>query len=243
LRLGAGQTAHPKLAGLIRRRGVAVPQDLVRNVFNGCPTFFSELEAKACQTSARRKIASVEHLLPAQTLQGSWYLREMTAAASKWRLAKSIVGMRTDGLADGGISESLSDSYSAQFRIAIAAYSFDAYARMFGRDWYQHKLQVFPQPDPTLCNNVRAIENPARFFDKLSSTLANKSQKDRVSDFRSGDNTKLYDICHFVRHAFSHGRMGGYAQIVGVSMHLRDFILDGIEAHCKQVGQNIDQAA
>jgi hypothetical protein len=99
-----------------------------------CPSFFQQFNDHLVEDDPEREKARANGMRLRQTGMGQHFANGIQGAASKWRLAKSVTGLRYDD--STGVSEGLAESYSAQARVAMSVVAFEAFARIFtSRHW------------------------------------------------------------------------------------------------------------
>ena len=98
-------------------------------LFNGCQIFFQQFNDYLVQDDPGREKARANGIRLSQTGMGQHFVYGIQGAASKWRLANSVTGLRYDD--STGVSEELGEAYSAQARVAMSVVAFEAFARIF----------------------------------------------------------------------------------------------------------------
>lgn len=212
------------------------------------PQCFVEFENFICKN--KNFGIAKKHNVRLTQVSGITNIFNLTKAASKWRVAKSANGLDAaimpaksqrvgEPIPENSISQDLCNAYSAQLMVSLAVFAFENYGKCFGphgRDWYQHKTIVFPNGNAELSSQLRSIPKAKDFEDKLSDFLDKKGQKDRLHDFfENGRDEYLYDVCHFIRHGYTHGALRGFEGLIEVAVPLREYILDGIKQHMEGI--------
>lgn len=169
-----------------------------------------------------------------RTGDGLSYIDGIQSAASKWRLANSITGLRYNGSTD--VSEGLADSYSAQARVAMSVVAFEAFARIFtSGDWPTAQSVVMTNIDTVLSTATRDLLGSDDLFKKLHSK-AGSAQQARLQNFcTAGMDNELYSVCVSIRSAFAHGTIGGQAGLIDLAPDLQKYILGSIEDYCTKL--------
>lgn len=168
---------------------------------------------------------------------GQHFVYGLQGAASKWRLANRVAGLRYDDSI--GVSEGLAESYSAQARVAMLVGAFEAFARIFtSRDWPTAQPVVMTNTDNGLCKATRDFLDSDDLFNKLHST-ARPAQQTRLQNFYThGMDTELYAVCVSIRNAFAHGAIGARAGLRILAPDLQEYILGSIKNYCVALTTN-----
>jgi hypothetical protein len=87
-----------------------------------CPSFFQQFNDHLVEDDPEREKARANGMRLRQTGTGQHFVNGLQGAASKWRLANSVTGLRYDD--SNGVSEELAESYSAQARVAMSVVAF-----------------------------------------------------------------------------------------------------------------------
>ena len=166
------------------------------------------------------------------------YVRHLSSAASKYRLAKYCEGLR-EGLpsfdGDTELSQALIDGYSAQLIVTLAFVALESHLRMRDTQWqdfdcsphqiYIKKLAELAREsllDEALCALQKAMDQ-------------SKLRK-RLQGFRDGDNSEALAVMSALRNAFAHGKMGVKHSVdIASAGEIREVLLQLIAADCKQM--------
>lgn len=201
-------------------------------LFNGCPDFFQSFNNSLVQNDKGRTFANSQGLSIKQSGMGLHYLDGIQGAASKWRLAQGVVGLKYSDEAD--VSDGLKSSYSAQARVTVSVIAFEAFVRMFqGKTWPEISKKILRHEDDELHQQTWKLLSEAGTLEHLRE-VSEASQKKRIQDFMDGKKDLLYAICVSLRNAFAHGRIGGKKELADLAPKLQNFILDGVQLYCTQ---------
>jgi hypothetical protein len=202
--------------------------------FNGCPSFFQKFNNTIVSTDAGRALGKSCKVRIRQSGMGLHYIDGLQQAASKWRLARDVTGL---GFRDEGeVSFSLMSSYSAQVRVAVSVVAFETFSNIFDDgDWSNTMTTVFVEHDSDLCAQTRALLDDSGTFDHLYDVTTAPAQKNRLNEFKSGDDAVLYQVCVCIRNAFAHGSIGGKPELVSIAPMLQSYILNSIQKHCVDI--------
>lgn len=166
------------------------------------------------------------------------YVRHLSSAASKYRLAKYCEGIREalpDFDGDTEPSQENINGYSAQLIVMLAFVALESHLRMRDTSWqdfdfscHQHHIEKLAAlarkslSDEALCALQKAMVN-----DKL---------RKRLQRFRDGDNNEALAVMSAIRNAFAHGKMGVTHSVDLVSAKkIRSALLEMIAGDCEQM--------
>ena len=201
------------------------------------PTHYNDLN-KVCLSVPNEKRSKLKTLGLKVDSGQKRYVRHLSSAASKYRLARYCEGLREgipslDG--DTELSQALIDGYSAQLIVTLAFVALESHLRMRDTQWqdfdcslhqiYIEKLAELARKslsDEALCALQRAMD------------LANLQT--RLQGFREGDNNEALAVMSALRNAFAHGKMGvqNFVDIASAG-EIRKVLLQLIAADCKQM--------
>jgi hypothetical protein len=202
-----------------------------------CPSFFQQFNDHLVEDDPEREKARANGMRLRQTGTGQHFVNGLQGAASKWRLANSVTGLRYDD--STGVSEGLAESYSAQARVAMSVVAFEAFARIFASgNWRDAQPVVTTNTDNGLCKATRDFLDSDDLFNKLHSN-ARPAQQRRLQNFYThGMDTELYAVCVSICNAFAHDAIGGRVGLIDLAPDLQEYILGSIKNYCVALTTN-----
>ena len=160
--------------------------------------------------------------------------RNLSQAAAKYRLAKNVTGLSTEGYP---ASSETPQHYSAQVIISLSVVAFEAYCRLFDKNWHKVYFDIISQDIADQYSKAFSdIPLADDFFGRLKRAQDQKNGANlirKIEAFESGETQNLYAVAVGFRNAFAHGRLGTLGGTTEVGQCLREFILDAVKLDCE----------
>ena len=166
------------------------------------------------------------------------YVRHLSSAASKYRLAKYCEGLR-EGLpsfdGDTELSQALIDGYSAQLIVTLAFVALESHLRMRDTQWQDFDCSLHQIYIEKLAELARKSLSDEALC-ALQRAMHRANLHTRLQGFREGDNNEALAVMSALRNAFAHGKMGvqNFVDIASAG-EIRKVLLQLIAADCKQM--------
>ncbi|WP_298679369.1 hypothetical protein [uncultured Lentibacter sp.] len=166
------------------------------------------------------------------------YVRHLSSAASKYRLAKYCEGFRDalpDFDGDTEPSQELINGYSAQLIVMLAFVALESHLRMRDTSWQDFDFSSHQTHTVKLAELARKSLSDEALC-ALQRAMDNANLRRRLQRFREGDNNEALAVMSAVRNAFAHGKMGvKFSVDLSSAKAIRDALLDLIVADCEQM--------
>ena len=201
-------------------------------MISGSAKCFTDLDFKIKNSAASRTNASGINLRMRYSSAGTYYVKQLSTAASKHRLARSA-----KILLEGYGVKSLRE-YQAQFQLTLAAIALESYAEMFRKKWYDVATGLVPFVNQVEFDQLRSII-PAAVVEKARDQLTQPIHKGRLDSFIAGNDHEILSIVMAIRHCFAHGLIGSQLACAQFGQPLATLTLDLIERHCENVAATI----
>ena len=170
-------------------------------MISGSAKCFSDLDFKIKNSPASRTNASNLNLRMRSSLAGTHYIKQLSTAASRHRLARSAKILLE------GYGVKSSREYQAQFQLTLAAIALESYAEMFRKKWYDVANDLVPFVNQVEFVQLRSII-PVAVVQKTRDQLIQQIRKNRLDLFISGNDQEILSIVMAIRHCFAHGLIG-----------------------------------
>lgn len=157
-----------------------------------------------------------------ETDSGSYYVYGLLRAASKFKLANSIVGIEYNDYV-----VATQRQYTAQIRLMAAFVAFESFARLRGGAWFD-LAGVSAGRYATEAQNIQSCITESSLLE-LKAFMAADALKERIDRYLDGDLSEVFAVACAMRNGFAHGLYGSRGQFYKSALKLRPLILKCIE--------------
>lgn len=145
---------------------------------------------------------------------------------ARYRLAMSFQRLELDGY-----HQSTARAYSSLFQVFLTYSAFEQFLNLYRLRFFEVDIHFTQHPYTESAQFIRSSDPRAKLLDFLTTELDSPAHKNRVLEFKQGNNHNPVVIAAALRHLFAHGKMGphanrSYPAAVGkIAVHLSQLLI------------------